>query len=257
MVVHQVDERFSEPSLGLRIDARDRLVEHEEVGLARERSRDERPLLLSAGKLVHRAMGELRQPDGFEGVKRRRSVVLAERAPPSSAREPARRDDLLDRRGNLRAEDRTLRHVPEAPSLPQAPRRDAEQPNLALPGSQRPQQDLEEGGFPGAVRSDERDELSRAHAEADAIEDGRPRVRERDATRLQQGRDVGPARELTVRNSQGPPRASRGSRASANHSRRPQRPLPPSTLRACGARRSARPPRPRASRRPSERPGLP
>ena len=46
---------------------------------------------------------------------------LRERAPPPAPREPAGRDDLLDRRRHLRAEDRTLRHVARAASDPDAP----------------------------------------------------------------------------------------------------------------------------------------
>ena len=36
---HEVHERVAEQPLRLRVDARDRLVEHEQLGLARERAR--------------------------------------------------------------------------------------------------------------------------------------------------------------------------------------------------------------------------
>ena len=53
--LHEVHERVAEQRLRVDVDARDGLVEHEELGLRRERLRDQHALLLAARQLGERA----------------------------------------------------------------------------------------------------------------------------------------------------------------------------------------------------------
>ena len=165
VLAQQVDDRVAETSLRLRVDPCDRLVQDEQVRLAGERPGDECPLLLTPRQLVHRFARELEQVDGLQGVMHGRAIRAAERAPPPTAGQPARRDDLLDRRRYLGRERRPLRHVAHAPPLAELRGLRPEQPNRSLGGIEGAEQHLQQGGFARAVRADERDELTGTHGE--------------------------------------------------------------------------------------------
>src|SRR5881409_3388045 len=62
----QAVEQCCERLLRLDVDARCRLVEHEQLRPGRECFRDERALLLASGEARERAVRELRQPDALD-----------------------------------------------------------------------------------------------------------------------------------------------------------------------------------------------
>ena len=98
MLGREVDERVAEEPLRLRVDAGDRLVEHEQLGFAGERLGDEHALLLAAGELADAPPAQVAERDGAQGVVDRVAVAApGRRHHPRRARRPAR-DDLLDRR---------------------------------------------------------------------------------------------------------------------------------------------------------------
>ena len=92
----EVHERVAEQSLRLRVDAGDRLVEHEQLGIADERLGDEHALLLAAGELAHAAAAQVAERDRLEGVVDGVAVRGAGPAPPpapgqaAGARRPPR-----------------------------------------------------------------------------------------------------------------------------------------------------------------------
>ena len=54
----QLDDELQQPLLRARIERRGRLVEQQHLGVHHEHRRDRDPLLLPAGELVRRAIGE-------------------------------------------------------------------------------------------------------------------------------------------------------------------------------------------------------
>src|SRR5439155_2595789 len=107
----EVHQGVAEPTLRLRVDSRDGLVEDEQLRLARECTRDERALLLPAGELVDGTTGQVGEVDRPERVRYRLAIDPTGGAPPASRRQSPRGDDLLDRRRNLRSHGRTLWHI--------------------------------------------------------------------------------------------------------------------------------------------------
>ena len=64
----EMDERVAEQPLRLGVDAGDRLVEHEQLGIADERLGDEHALLLAARELAHAPAPQVGERDGAQRV---------------------------------------------------------------------------------------------------------------------------------------------------------------------------------------------
>ena len=86
----QVHEGVPEPPLGLGVDAGDRFIQHEQLGLPGERAGDEGSLLLPAGELRDRMIRQVGEIDGLERVvhRRRSPRVRSGRHQPRRARRP-------------------------------------------------------------------------------------------------------------------------------------------------------------------------
>ena len=104
--------------LGLRVDPRDRLVEHEELGLTGERAGDEGALLLAAGELrdrLHRRHRPVR-PTRSRAPRRRDRHRAGCATSPGVAMRPV---VTISRTvaGTSGRERRALRHVPDPPPV--------------------------------------------------------------------------------------------------------------------------------------------
>ena len=125
---HQVDERVAEQRLRLHVDAGDRLVEHQQLGLGRERLGDERALLLATGQLVRAACRRcsVSATDSSAWSTASRSAARAA-PPPALLGQPPGRHHLLDGGREVGRDARPLRHVPHPPAVAEVGRGDAEQ----------------------------------------------------------------------------------------------------------------------------------
>ena len=88
----EVHERVAEQPLRLGVDAGDRLVEHEQLGIADERLGDEHALLLAAGELAHAPAPQVGERDRLRarGRPRRGRAAPGQRHHPRRASRPAR-----------------------------------------------------------------------------------------------------------------------------------------------------------------------
>jgi len=133
------------------VEAGDRLVEEEHVGLLREALRDEGPLALPARELVELAVGEVRDGEGLHGLVDGSPVRGPQPTERAGAGVPAHRHGLPDGDGELRVHLGGLEDVGDAAGALGG--RHVEVPVAGVdPAADR----VEEGGLPGAVRPDER-----------------------------------------------------------------------------------------------------
>ena len=136
VLAHEVHERVAEQPLRLRVDARDRLVEHEQLGLAGERLRDQHALLLPARQLDDRASraGRRAPTDSRRGrprpVGRPRAGATSPRRAAGRRRRPPRPSPAGRARGRRRCGT-----YPSRPAVAERARVGAEQ--LDRPASRR------------------------------------------------------------------------------------------------------------------------
>ena len=145
-----------------------RLVQHQHVGLGRERPGDQRAPLLPARQRRHPAAPVVDQPDGGDGGVDRVAVGLAHRLEAPEPRQPARGDDLAHRRGQGPRGTLALGHVAEPVPLAEARRRYPEQLERSTLELGQTEDALHQGGLAGPVGTDQRDDLSRIDGEAGA-----------------------------------------------------------------------------------------
>jgi zinc transport system substrate-binding protein len=183
---HEVHERVAELALRLRVDARDGLVEHEQLGLARERAGDEHALLLTAGELEHRTARLGDQADRLDGVVDGGAVLRTGPPPPPRARESPRRHDLAHGDRQVGREHIALRDVPEPGALAQRARVGPEEARLTGLWREEPEEEAQQRRLPRAVRAHERGELTRAQREAHVVHDRLRAVREREVSGIEE-----------------------------------------------------------------------
>ena len=109
VLLHEVHERVAEAGLRLDVDTRDRLVEHEQLGLGGQRLGDQHALLLAARQLREAAPAHLGERDRLERVVDRVAVGGADAPPPTLLREATRGHDLAHRRGQVGRDAQPLR----------------------------------------------------------------------------------------------------------------------------------------------------
>ena len=148
------------------VDARGRLVEHEERGLGQERVRDGELLLHAAGEGARRAVAERREAGALE---ERRGAAL-ELGVVEALQPPGEREVLEDRELALQREH--LRHVAE-PRLQRrhvAAQVDAEHARLLRLDVEEAGEAAEQRRLPGSVRADDADHLAAREIEIDPVE---------------------------------------------------------------------------------------
>ena len=109
----QLGQRLGERQLVGQVDARGRLVEEEQVGLAGQGAGDQHPLLLPAGQLGDPVGVPVGQPDDLDGVADRGPVGAGQRPEQAPAAEPAGGDHLPHRRGYAGGGRAALRDEPD------------------------------------------------------------------------------------------------------------------------------------------------
>ena len=166
-------QRAEDRGLGVRVDRRKRIVEHEQPRLLRERARDRHALALSAGKrhalLAHDglvALGEredrvVHARDLRGGVRRFITDRAVARACDDVLAQLLRVEKRLLHHGADRAADRRARHTRE---------REAIDRNRAARRLVEPQQKLDDRRLARARRPDEAERLPRLELEAHAVE---------------------------------------------------------------------------------------
>jgi hypothetical protein len=178
-------EKRGERLLRLGVDARRRLVEDEERGLAGECLGDEGALLHPAGERPNRAVREGCEADAVDRLRDERAVFAAEPADQPARCKPARRDDLADRRGRVAADLRSLREVAERVTVREAVRRLAVEQGRSAARPLEPEDDAHQRGLAPSVRPCERDELAFAERETHVVQHVLPgAIGERDPAKL-------------------------------------------------------------------------
>jgi zinc/manganese transport system substrate-binding protein len=151
---------------GDEVEAGDRLVEQQHVGLLGEPLGDEGPLSLAAGQLVQRAPSEVRDGERVQGGIDGVAVAAAEATERAGGRVAAHRDGLPNGEREVLVHLRGLQDVRHPAS---ARRRRDEQ--LARPRLEQAGHGVQQRGLPGAVRADERGDGARRHREGRRGED--------------------------------------------------------------------------------------
>ena len=186
-LVHEPAEQLGERLLVLVVDAGCRLVHDEQVGVARERPCDERPLLLAAGQLGERGAQAVGEADAGDGADDGVVIGLAGEADERPAREPTAHDDLLDRGRDAGDGARVLWYVSQPTPVAELRQRRAEQ--LDLPLVERDQSDRRphQGRLARPVGAEQCDDLALGHLEVDPAEDRPPVEGHRSAVHGQTG----------------------------------------------------------------------
>src|SRR5919201_1965520 len=166
------------------VEMRGRLVEQEDVGLLRERHREDDALALAAGELPEGSIREVGRVDVRHGACDRVVIAVGESTEGPRVRRAAERDDLAGREREGRVE--RLRHQGESPR-PLAIRQGADgaavERHLAARRTHDPGERLHQGGLPGAVRADEREALAALEREVDPVDGDALAVPDREVAR--------------------------------------------------------------------------
>ena len=191
VLAQQVHERVAEQPLRLHVDAGDGLVEHEQLGLARQRLRDQHPLLLAARQLAHlAARASSAERDRLERVRRPRRGRRAweRRHQPCFARRPAATTSstVAGRSGAKRGRCGTYPRRHRSRSFRGALPEQLDRPRGRLEQAER---DPEERRLPGPVRARRGPTNSPApDREVDVVEHGVVAVGEGHAVGTEEGR---------------------------------------------------------------------
>src|SRR5262244_525983 len=153
-----------------RIEARGRLVEHEDLRLLGERARERQPLLLAAGELSRRPAAEPEKADG--------GGELVDAGSTLCARHAGCRKRITDVAGGAAAEHRrALEHdgaMRWLGSLAASPG------HASAHGRSQAHEQAQQRGLACAVRSDQHGRRAGRESEGDAVEDGHAAGREAD-----------------------------------------------------------------------------
>src|SRR3954468_20914776 len=163
-----------------RVEAGERLVEHEQLGVVRERRAELRALLVAERERLRAPLGDLGEAEALEPAPRRRPrrrVVEAVQA---------REVHELVGDAHLRIQAALLGHVAE-PGARRGVDRPAAEAHLAGVRREDAEHDAHGGGLARAVGADEAEELPLAHGEAEAVERDRLAVAPAQAVELERG----------------------------------------------------------------------
>ena len=150
------------------VDARDRLIEEQQVGHGIERERQKHALQFAARQCAEPPVDEVLGMDAREALQDARPQRLRGKEPDGAARE-ARHEDVHDARRRTDVEAQVLRHIADD-GLPRAPSRRVRigEPPLVRHFAE---DGTKERRFSRAVRPDERRELAAVDVEVHARED--------------------------------------------------------------------------------------
>ena len=164
----ELPEELGDQLLGGDVHPGERLVEHEQLGIAHQGPGDHHASALPAGHAGDRPAGEVRHPDRLErGV----DPGVAGARPPAAGAEQAAGDGL-PRGGRDRAGlGRLLGDVAEAVVGAALGDRAAQQVRRAALERQHPDRGAQQGRLARAVRAEQRDELAALDAQVDVVQD--------------------------------------------------------------------------------------
>ncbi len=148
---------------GHRVEARERLVEHEHLGAVHEGGGDLRALLVAEREALDRVVRALAEAEALEQLER---VAPGRRGRP--AVQAGEVHGLLEQ-AHLRVQAALLGHVAEAAAVGVGERGAAEGHRAAV-GREHAEDDPHRGGLAGAVAADESGEAAVADGEAHRIE---------------------------------------------------------------------------------------
>ncbi len=163
-----------------RVEAGERLVEDQELGVVHQRGRELGALLVAVGQLVQTRPAAVTEAEPLEPA-----VGVGLCPVPRHPVEPGEVHELLAH-PHPRVQPARLRHVAE-PHAGLRIDRTAVPSRLAPVGLHHAHHDPHRGGLPGAVRSEEAEHLARAHVEGDAVEGDDVAVPPGEVDQLQHG----------------------------------------------------------------------
>jgi hypothetical protein len=166
----KVLEQSGEGLLGVRIHARRRFVEHEEIGLARQRFCDVSALPLSAGKPVDRVIGPLNEADALDCAANGSAIRARIRAEEAASRNAASENELPHGHGRFDTDEGALREVPESGAVVEVVRWVAEEERFAGRGPDEAEREADKSGLATSVRPGDADELACGELEIDPVE---------------------------------------------------------------------------------------
>ena len=179
-----VEER-RESFLSLGVNARRRLVEHEQLGLCREGLGDESALLLSAREPRKGSAGDCAEAHTGDRLVDLLPVLSSGSAKQADTWQPPGRDDLSHRGGSAHIELRPLGQVADRLAPGELDRRLAEEQRLTGVRTLEAEDEPQQRRLPAAVGPRDRDELPSLDGQVDVGEHGRPlAVRERQRSGL-------------------------------------------------------------------------
>ena len=184
LAVQPVEQR-RQRLLRLDVDARRRLVEHEQRRLPGKRLRDEGALLLPAGERPQRPPSDAREADAGDRLVDRVEIAAAQGSEQAAGREPSGRDDLAHRGRRVDAEARALREVADPLAARVVLRGLAVEQREAARRPLQAEHEPHERRLAAPVRPGHGDELAGGDAEVDVLQHvAAALVRERDAPQL-------------------------------------------------------------------------
>jgi hypothetical protein len=162
------------------VEAGERLVEHEELGVVDERRAELRPLLVAERQRLRAAVGDVGEPEAVEPPRRRGARRF--RA------EPVQAGEVHELVGDphLRVQPALLGHVAE-PRAGRGVERPALPAHGVLVGLEHAEDDPHRRGLARAVGPDEAEQLTRTDVEAQPVERDRGAVATAQVVELEDG----------------------------------------------------------------------
>src|SRR5215217_4788065 len=169
---YTLSQQVGQGLLGSQVDPGGRLVQHQQIRLAGQRSSDQDPLLLSAGERGHLGRRPVSQVDNGQRLRYRAAIAGSEREEGVTAGQATGGHHLLDL-GSSHHGRRALWYVADPGPGSKAVQRSPEEVYLPALIGKQPDQRSDECRLAGSIAAHERHCFTTMHPKIDAAEDGK------------------------------------------------------------------------------------
>src|SRR5215213_611783 len=169
---YQLSQQVGQGLLGSQVDPGGRLVQHQQLRLAGQRSSDQDSLLLSAGERGHLGRRPVSQVDNGQRPRYRAAIASSEREEGFTAGQSTGGHHLLDL-GSSQHGPRALWYVADPGPGSKAAQRSPEEAYLPALIGKQPDQRSDQCRLAGSIAAHQRHCLAPMHPKIDAAEDGK------------------------------------------------------------------------------------
>lgn len=168
---------------GGRVEAGSGFIQDQKTGVSHEGTGNQGPLLLATGKVLEPPSGQMSDPDFLQRLRDLCPVRPSGAPHEAQISVSPHKDHIRDGERETAREFETLRDIPDG--LAVFSWRPAEQRDLTSLGLEDPQEETQDGGFPGAVGANHGREGTSRHFQGNALQDPSGTVREVDISQFE------------------------------------------------------------------------